>query len=98
MLSAQSVIVVSGAADVFLRRRDVLLGDLLHEENRQEKYPSTDTPADILSSGWGMAQLLREEPVPAILDGEEQLCGTRNIHATENKIGLGMQTIEAAKR
>lgn len=30
-----------------LRRRDVLLGDALREENRLEKYLSTDTSADI---------------------------------------------------
>ncbi len=44
-----------------LRRRDVLLGDALREENRLEKYLSTDTPADIISSCRRMAQLLREE-------------------------------------
>ena len=44
-----------------LRRRDVLLGDALREENRLEKYLSTDTPADIISSCMHMAQLLREE-------------------------------------
>ncbi|MFV1411429.1 IS110 family transposase, partial [Klebsiella pneumoniae] len=42
-------------------RRDVLLGDALREENRLEKYLSTDTPADIISSCRRMAQLLREE-------------------------------------
>ncbi len=42
-----------------LRRRDVLLGDALREENRLEKYLSTDTPADIISSCRRMAQLLR---------------------------------------
>lgn len=44
-----------------LRRRDVLLGDALREENRLEKYQSTDTPADIITSCLRMAQLLREE-------------------------------------
>ncbi|MCW9588040.1 transposase [Klebsiella pasteurii] len=44
-----------------LRRRDVLLGDALREENRLEKYLSTDTPADIISSCMHMAQLLRDE-------------------------------------
>lgn len=44
-----------------LRRRDVLLGDALREEKRLEKYLSTDTPADIISSCRRMAQLLREE-------------------------------------
>lgn len=44
-----------------LRRRDVLLGDALREENRLEKYLSTDTPADIISSCRRLAQLLREE-------------------------------------
>ncbi len=39
----------------------VLLGDALREENRLEKYLSTDTPADIISSCRRMAQLLREE-------------------------------------
>lgn len=38
-----------------------LLGDALREENRLEKYLSTDTPADIISSCRRMAQLLREE-------------------------------------
>ncbi len=37
------------------------LGDALREENRLEKYLSTDTPADIISSCRRMAQLLREE-------------------------------------
>ncbi len=44
-----------------LRRRDVLLGDAVREGNRLEKYLSTDTPADVISSCMGMAQLLREE-------------------------------------
>ncbi len=44
-----------------LRRRDVLLGDTVREENRLEKYLPTDTPADVLSSCIRMAQLLREE-------------------------------------
>lgn len=44
-----------------LRRRDVLLGDALSEENRLEKYQSTDTPEDIISSCVRMAKLLREE-------------------------------------
>lgn len=44
-----------------LRRRDVLLGDALREENRLEKYLSTDTPADIISYCRRMAQLMREE-------------------------------------
>lgn len=44
-----------------LRRRDVLLGDAVREENRLEKYLSTDTPANVISSCMRMAQLLREE-------------------------------------
>ncbi|SQC38247.1 transposase, IS110 family [Klebsiella pneumoniae] len=36
-------------------------GDALREENWLEKYLSTDTPADIISSCRRMAQLLREE-------------------------------------
>ncbi|MGP2462869.1 IS110 family transposase [Pantoea ananatis] len=54
------------AADIrflsaLLRRRDVLLADAVREENRLEKYQSTDTPADVVSSCIRMAQLLREE-------------------------------------
>lgn len=44
-----------------LLRRDVLLGDELREANRLEKYLSTDTPAEIISSCMHMAQQLREE-------------------------------------
>lgn len=44
-----------------LRRRDVLLGDAVREENRLEKYLSTYTPADVISSCMRMAHLLREE-------------------------------------
>lgn len=44
-----------------LRRRDVLLGDAVREENRLEKYQSTDTPADVNCSGIRIALLLREE-------------------------------------
>lgn len=33
-----------------LRWRDVLMDDALREENRLEKYLSTDTPADIIGS------------------------------------------------
>ncbi len=29
-----------------------------------------------------------EEQVPGVIDGEEQLCGTRNIHAAEYKTEL----------
>lgn len=29
-----------------------------------------------------------EELTPAVIDGEEQLCGTWNIHAAEYKTGL----------
>lgn len=29
-----------------------------------------------------------EEPVPAVIDGEEQLCGVRNIHAADDKTGI----------
>lgn len=29
-----------------------------------------------------------EKRIPAVIDGEEQLCGTRNIHAAEYKTGL----------
>lgn len=29
-----------------------------------------------------------EVPVPAVIDGEKQLCGVRNIHAGEYKTGL----------
>lgn len=44
-----------------LRRRDVLGEDAVREENRLEKYLSTDTPADVISSCTRMAPLLREE-------------------------------------
>ena len=48
------------AADIrflsaLLRRRDVLLADAVREENRLEKYQSTDTPADVVSSCIRMA-------------------------------------------
>ncbi|WP_028722312.1 IS110 family transposase [Pantoea ananatis] len=54
------------AADIrhlsaLLRRRDVILADAVREENRLEKYQSTETPADVVSSCIRMAQLLREE-------------------------------------
>ncbi|PZD62443.1 IS110 family transposase [Pantoea ananatis] len=54
------------AADIrhlsaLLRRRDVILADAVREENRFEKYQSTETPADVVSSCIRMAQLLREE-------------------------------------
>lgn len=29
-----------------------------------------------------------EKGIPAVIDGEEQLCGTRNIHAAEYKTEL----------
>lgn len=29
-----------------------------------------------------------EKLIPAVIDGEQQLCGTRNIHAAEYKTGL----------
>ena len=29
-----------------------------------------------------------EKLIPAVINGEEQLCGTRNIHAAEYKTGL----------
>lgn len=29
-----------------------------------------------------------EKRIPAVIDGEEQLCGTWNIHAAEYKTGL----------
>ncbi|GCE74126.1 hypothetical protein SEA27A368_39590 [Salmonella enterica] len=29
-----------------------------------------------------------EKPVPGVIDGEEQFCGTWNIHAAEYKTGL----------
>lgn len=44
-----------------VRRRNVLLGDALREENRQEQYQSPDTPSDIISSCMRMVQLLREK-------------------------------------
>lgn len=44
-----------------LRRREVLLGDALREENCLEEYLMTDTPAGIISSCRRMAQLLRKE-------------------------------------
>lgn len=39
----------------------MLLADAVREENRLEKYQSTDTPADVISSCIRMAQLLRED-------------------------------------
>lgn len=44
-----------------LRRRDVLLADVVREENRLEKYQSTETLADLVISCIRMAHLLREE-------------------------------------
>jgi len=44
-----------------LRRRDVLLADVVREENRLEKYQSTKTLADLVISCIRMAHLLREE-------------------------------------
>jgi hypothetical protein len=43
-----------------LRRRDVLLGDALREENRLEKYLSTDTIRILSVPAW-LAQLLRDD-------------------------------------
>lgn len=44
-----------------IRRRDALLSDAVREENRLEKYLSTQTPSDVVSSCLRMVRLLREE-------------------------------------
>lgn len=44
-----------------IRRRDALLSDAVREENRLEKYQSTHTPSDVMSSCLRMVKLLREE-------------------------------------
>lgn len=44
-----------------LRRRDVLVSDVVREKNRMEKYESTDTPAEVISSSLHMLQVLMQE-------------------------------------
>lgn len=44
-----------------IRRRDALLSDAVREENRLEKYQSTQTPTDVVSSCLRMVKILREE-------------------------------------
>jgi len=44
-----------------IRRRDALLSDAVREENRLEKYQSTHTPPDVISSCLRMVRILREE-------------------------------------
>lgn len=44
-----------------LRRRDVLASDVVREQNRMEKYQSTDTPAEVINSSQRMLHELRME-------------------------------------
>lgn len=44
-----------------LRRRDVLVSNVVREQNRMEKYQSTDTPAEVVSSSARMLHQLRLE-------------------------------------